>query len=72
MQLSAKDLERDISVLEEKIKKYGFTLSRTPADIKNGFILKSGDIQINASFEALFRENSSMLIDAVNKILFKN
>lgn len=72
MLLSAKDLERDVTVLEEKISKYGFTLSRTPADIKNGFILKSGDIEINASFDALFRESSSELVDAVNKILFNN
>lgn len=72
MMLGEKDLKKNTAVLEEKIQKYGFTLSRTAADIKNGFILKSGDIEINACFDALFREKQSELVDAVNQILFKN
>ena len=71
MCLSKKDSGRDISVLRELLSGSDVTLSDTFADINGGFILKCGDIEINAEPAALINERREELIDSVNKILFK-
>ena len=46
------------------------TVSRTPADIENGFVLRYGGIDENCSLRALFEEKRETLQDIVNKILW--
>ncbi len=72
--LSEKDIKnRKTEILSKGIKQNGFklTLSKESADIKNGFILKYGDILINSSFEAIIAERKELLSDAVKDVLFK-
>lgn len=45
-------------------------LSQDTASIDGGFILRYGNIEINSSFDALFEENSEVLTDTVNRILW--
>lgn len=68
--LSKRDLERDLTVLLDAVSGTDIALSREPANISGGFILKSGDIEINSSFEAILREKRGVLTDEINKILF--
>ena len=74
--LNAKDLDRkpaDFGKTVESIAKEcggSLKLSDTSADIDGGFIIKYGNIEINASFDAIFDENKDELIDTVNGILF--
>lgn len=68
--LSEKDLSRDTTVLKNFLSKKNIVLSTNSADINGGFILKNGDIEINASLDALIHEKHADLVDAVNKILF--
>lgn len=70
--LCARDLGRDTSALTDALRGTQITLCDQPADIPNGFLLRDGDIEINASFEALLREKQGVLVDAVNGILFQN
>lgn len=71
-----RDLERLPVDFEEKanraaVKKNGsLTVSRTPADIENGFVLRYGGIDENCSLRALFEEKRETLQDIVNKILW--
>lgn len=46
------------------------TLSDEKRDIASGFILKRGDVEINATIEALFRQKKDELSAEVVKILF--
>lgn len=69
--LSKKDNSRDISVLKQMLSGTDITVSDQFADINGGFILKCGDIEINAEPEALINERREELIDSINKILFK-
>ena len=46
------------------------TLSDKLADIRNGFILKYGLIEINCSFDSIIDENREELKEKVNAILF--
>lgn len=74
--LNAKDLDRKPADFDKEVttiaKDCGGTLelSETAADIDGGFIIKYGNIEINASFDAIFEENKDELIDKVNGILF--
>lgn len=45
-------------------------MSDEKRDIPSGFILKRGDVEINATFEALFRQKKDELSSEVVKILF--
>ncbi len=69
--LSERDLARDTSDFETALTAKNITLSKTAANIDGGFLLKNGEIEINASVEALFREKHSDLVDATNRILFQ-
>lgn len=69
--LCENDLKRDTADFKESVKKMNLTLSKDPADINGGFILKYGDILINGEISALVHEKRDELIDAVNKELFK-
>lgn len=68
--LSAKDISRDTAVLKRYLAENGLTLSAQSADIDGGFILKNGDIEINASLDALIHEKHAELVDNINQILF--
>ena len=46
------------------------TMSDEVRDIPSGFILKRGDVEINATFEALLRQKKDALSTEVVKILF--
>ena len=70
MLLNAKDMSRDTTVLKNYLSDKGITISTKSADINGGFILKNGDIEINASVDALIHEKHALLVDAVNDILF--
>ena len=71
-----RDLERLPVDFEEKAKRAAakkngsLTVSRTPADIENGFVLRYGGIDENCSLRALFEEKRETLQDIVNKILW--
>ena len=74
--LNSKDLARvpdDFETLaNKKDKKNGgmLDISKDTVDIDGGFILKYGNIEINASLDAIFDENRDELVDTVNGILF--
>lgn len=71
--LSADDLsKRKTEILTKGLEKNGLmlTLSKEPAYIKSGFVIKYGDIEINSSFEAIAAEKREQLEDAVNAVLF--
>lgn len=69
--LGKNDLKRDISEIKKRIADTDIKIGNDAADIENGFILKNGGIEINASFSALLREKHGELVDAVNKIMFE-
>ena len=72
--LSSNDLtKRNTDLFSNGIKQKGFklTLMDKPADIKSGFVLRFGDIEINSSFEAIANEKREQLEDTVKDILFK-
>lgn len=72
--LSSDDLKkRNTELFSNGIKQKGFKLTLTdkPADIKSGFVLRFGDIEINSSFEAIANEKREQLEDTVKDILFK-
>ena len=74
--LNSKDLARvpdDFETLaNNKATKNGgmLDISKDTVDIDGGFILKYGNIEINASLDAIFDENRDELVDTVNDILF--
>lgn len=71
--LGANDLKRVPSDFEESLKKASenkLTLSKEPINIKNGFLLLYGGIDINLSFDSLFDENLEELTDKVSAIVF--
>ena len=45
-------------------------LSKDPAPVKNGFILKYGGIEENCSLDALFASRTDALVDKVNAALW--
>lgn len=71
--LGARDLKRVPKDFESKLKEISggkLTLSKEPANIKNGFLLLYGGIEIGASFDSLFEENSEKITDKVSEIIF--
>ncbi|MER2080296.1 MAG: V-type ATP synthase subunit E [Ruminococcus sp.] len=73
LMLNQKDLQRLPSDFEAKIREAGLdaTVSRNPADIPGGFILKSGDIEENMDFEAILRARRDEIEDLINRGLFE-
>jgi len=75
MLLSAKDLERVPAGFAEEIGKTAaakggsLVLSDEAADIDDGFILRYGGIEENASIEAIFREKQEALSDIARRQL---
>lgn len=69
--LNERDLKRDTVAFAEKLSARGIVLSGESVPLDGGFLLKDGEIEINASLTALFREKRSDLVDAVNRILFQ-
>lgn len=57
--------------IQEKIKDAEFVLSNTTADIKNGFILKYGDIETNCSIEKIISSQRAQLEPQAVKLLFE-
>ena len=71
MLLNANDLERIPADFEKKIQEIGnITIKKEPANIKNGFLLIYGGIDINCTFDALFEDSAEALQDIVSDILF--
>lgn len=77
IKLSKKDLERLPSDFDARLKEVAdregikLTLAKEPADIDDGFILVYGDIEENATFDAIFESNKDDLRDIANKKLFE-
>ena len=71
MLLNANDLGRLPADFEKKIQEIGnITIKKEPANIKNGFLLIYGGIDINCTFDALFEDSAEALQDIVSDILF--
>lgn len=70
LMLSDRDGGRNCALLREKLAGTAITLSEKTVPIDGGFILKNGEIEINASFEALIHEKRGELVDSVNRVLF--
>lgn len=75
MKLSAADLKRLPNDFNKKINeglngKAKLTVDKNAADIKNGFILAYGDIEINCTFEALIEDSLDEIKDEIYKIIF--
>lgn len=70
--LNKKDLDRLPSDFESVIREKGLdaTVSKTPADISGGFVLKSGDIEENMEFGALIGSRRDEIEDLINRELF--
>ena len=61
------------NAIEEKLKEISggnMSIGKTPATIKNGFILKYGLSEENCSFDSLINTNSEKLQDKVAQIMF--
>jgi len=78
--LSGRDKERLNAALldniKNRLKEKGYTgninISNETRDIKGGFILKMGDIEINNSFDTILRMKRDELEPEVVKILFQS
>lgn len=70
--LNANDISRLPSDFEQKLKFNGLdaVVSKAPADISGGFILKCGDIEENMDFEALISAKQDGIEDLINRELF--
>lgn len=65
--------DKFLSELNGKLKKEGAELTiGKAADIKNGFILRYGDIEENCSFDAIVNAKQDILRDKIAEILFKS
>ena len=74
MCLNRRDLERLPKNFETDLKQAApqadITVSKTPCDIENGFLLVYGGIDVNCTFRAVFEEADGELRDMMGKILF--
>ncbi len=74
MRLNQRDLDRlppDFeAALRQAVPHGEITVSKTPCDIENGFLLVYGGIDINCTFRAIFEEAEGELRDAAGKLLF--
>lgn len=71
--LNEKDMNRLPKDFIARLEKCGVKaeLSKTPCDIKSGFILKCGDIEENMDFSAILSEKRDAIEDFINQELFK-
>lgn len=71
--LNEKDMNRLPKNFLARLEKCGVKaeLSKTPCDIKSGFILKCGDIEENMDFSAILSEKRDAIEDFINQELFK-
>lgn len=71
MFMNERDLNRCPNDFAKKIKSQtGLTLSDTPCEIDGGFILRYGDIEINAEISAMIEEKRDGLEDLISSLLF--
>lgn len=74
MRLNSRDLQRLPESFEAELRQAApqaeITLSKTPCDIENGFLLVYGGIDINCTFRAIFEEADGELRDIAGKLLF--
>ncbi len=71
--LSSKDLSRlpkDFNSKVSECAKGILSLSDETADIKGGFILKYGGIEVNCALESIFLAENECFSDTVSRILF--
>lgn len=70
--LNEKDLQRMPADFVDKLRKQGISLevSKETVDIRNGFILKYGDVEENCTFQALIDTKRDALTDKVNMYVF--
>ena len=70
--LNQKDLGRLPDDFIQKMKEAGVTVtvSETPAAILGGFILRQGDVDLSADFEAMIYDRLDSLEDEINALLF--
>ncbi len=71
LHLSKRDAHRNVAIFKEALVGTDITVSESYADTDGGFVLKCGDIEINAEPSALVKERMSELVDCVNGILFE-
>ncbi len=70
---SSKDLVRlpkDFVAKVSEFAKGNLTVSKDSADIKGGFILKYGGIEVNCAFESIFLAENERFSDTASQILF--
>lgn len=63
--------ERLIKAVNDKLSAEKFTLSNDTVNSSGGFVLKSGNIEINSTFEALLDSMKDELTNEVASALFK-
>lgn len=75
LQMNQRDLERMPADFAEQLKAAApqteFTVSKTPIDIKDGFLLVYGGIDINCTLDAVFDGAQADLSDAVSRTLWR-
>lgn len=66
------DLKRNTEEFLKLLKQeeINVQISKTPADISGGFILKYGDIEYNFTIDAVINDKREVLEDKINSILF--
>ncbi len=70
LSLAVRDSARDTSAFEKKLSEMGIGFAGCNAEVNGGFILKNGDIEINAGLDSLIKERRDELADSVNAVLF--
>ncbi len=70
--LGKSDLKRNTEEFLKLLKQEEISvqISKTPADISGGFILKYGDIEYNLTIDAVINDKREVLEDKINSILF--
>ncbi|MCD8026041.1 MAG: hypothetical protein LUF33_03700, partial [Clostridiales bacterium] len=70
--LNQKDLSRLPDDFTQRLSESGVTaaVNKSAVDISGGFILKSGDIEENMSFESVIADKRDLLEDLINRELF--
>ena len=63
-------LPKDFELKINEVSKGKLTVSDEGINIKNGFVLVYGGIEVNCSFDALFYDKAEEISDTVSKILF--
>ncbi|MGI6275310.1 MAG: V-type ATP synthase subunit E family protein [Acutalibacteraceae bacterium] len=75
MRLNAADLARLPAGFEDRLNKAvgrgHITVSKTPCDLPDGFLLVYGGIDVNCTFDALFEAEADALQDIAGGLLFR-